>query len=838
MKRTLTSITIVVAALLIALVGYLLVLNPTATPPPAAPIAEVQVPKIVVPPKVEATRPRSAVVRWETDVPCDSYVRLSDRADGFDRLALDPKLAQKHELVLGDLSPSTTYRYIVESTDDGGAVVLSKEGYFETPPAYDVEKPTVAFSLPEEDMRKQKFKVDASDNLGVARVEFLIDNEYAFTDYSAPYEMPIDAMKALMKRGDFFREHQLEVKAWDYAHRTAATMGAYLPLSTIPIVDITAPYPEFTIWTGGETAPLGTWVHFSIEARESAWRTQDEVRNYEVVTIRTADPVARLEMRIDGRLVPMESLTDESTQFTYDWFASGIALGDHEVEVTAYSHDGGVATTRRIIPVVQRQPTLEVRRIVEHEGTYVRVRLRVTNRLDPSDPSQVAEISSIIYSSDHSRLQPVEKSNDAYTVSTSHDVSLRMSSVEIQLNHPQRLDPGDFFEVEYLAVPVLFDTDDPIWIGEGTTFLGYTDPFGHIYDDTYTHPIIDNDSFQTRIEDAISKAYYLAIVSARTDRNSLAEFSRLLSLTAELALLRGGILGYPSFNVNTENEYHDLIMDWGSGLSGSDGTPGGFLSNGYLLLVGEAEVIGTCTYYVSGQEIRWSDLCIADTNGHIDPELTVGRIIGDDANELSIPIEATINVIKGEPNYEFDRSRALAVAGDDVEDEVTDLFEENVDKVSDILRTEFDSVRKLKVRDILAAGNDPTAEFKTYDNNRDLVYYRDHCNEFSWTDVVNTTDFAGINPVSFGDSKPLAFACCCTAGLYEGVGGGGIAEAFVGVETAGYIGATRGSNRDTNNAACRWFFEHWVGSTDPAAKVLRDLKVHLSDTTGDRWSAK
>jgi hypothetical protein len=93
-------------------------------------------------------------------------------------------------------------------------------------------------------------------------------------------------------------------------------------------------------------------------------------------------------------------------------------------------------------------------------------------------------------------------------------------------------------------------------------------------------------------------------------------------------------------------------------------------------------------------------------------------------------------------------------------------------------------------------------------------------------------------PIDFAEKKPFAFACCCQAGRYEGLGVTGIAEAFMLNEAPVYIGATENSERDTNDIACRWFFDRWADRSESIGQSFRQLKRDLGGRDGDYWAAE
>ncbi len=149
---------------------------------------------------------------------------------------------------------------------------------------------------------------------------------------------------------------------------------------------------------------------------------------------------------------------------------------------------------------------------------------------------------------------------------------------------------------------------------------------------------------------------------------SSADVDWLLNTLSELAVVKQGMLGYLEGYGNV-GVVDDLIESWGASMQGSDGTPGGYLTNGYLLLVGENEIVpaGRMTlshWYFDSRTIEFTDVYYADTASNIiDPELRVGRIIGNTARELILPIHTIINVYRHSIGFSFDRSNALVISG-------------------------------------------------------------------------------------------------------------------------------------------------------------------------------
>jgi len=121
---------------------------------------------------------------------------------------------------------------------------------------------------------------------------------------------------------------------------------------------------------------------------------------------------------------------------------------------------------------------------------------------------------------------------------------------------------------------------------------------------------------------------------------------------------------------------------WSEQLAPGVGITSGYSSEGYLLIVGEGEIVPTWNHgdfdisWAHSETSRNVDYCdtdYGDSNGNWLPEIIVGRVIGDSANALRTPIDASIAVAEGDADY--DRSNALLISG--YGDHYT-VFEDNV----------------------------------------------------------------------------------------------------------------------------------------------------------------
>ncbi len=72
----------------------------------------------------------TAEVAWRTDVAADSEVVFGKASGGLDERRRDDEQVTEHAVVLTDLVPGTSYRFVVRSTGRGGGTVAGVEGRF------------------------------------------------------------------------------------------------------------------------------------------------------------------------------------------------------------------------------------------------------------------------------------------------------------------------------------------------------------------------------------------------------------------------------------------------------------------------------------------------------------------------------------------------------------------------------------------------------------------------------------------------------------------------------------------------------------------------------------
>jgi len=184
-------------------------------------------PEIVTGPIIQDVDQDSAVVYWETDEESDSSVKYGDRAGVNENEISDSNQTLIHIIPLTGLEPSTTYNFVVESTDPSGNTIQSSNIYFETTHLHDEIAPVVSINVTDisgndfteaEAARAQVFiEAEAYDNYGVEKVEFYLNGELLFTDFSPPYDFSLNT------RQYADGEYNVAVKAFDLAKGYAST---------------------------------------------------------------------------------------------------------------------------------------------------------------------------------------------------------------------------------------------------------------------------------------------------------------------------------------------------------------------------------------------------------------------------------------------------------------------------------------------------------------------------------------------------------------------------------------------------------------------------------------
>lgn len=790
-------------------------------------------PVITSGPTVANVSTNAVDVTWTTDEPASSSVVYGQPARTFTGEKHDSTLVTNHTLHLTDLETGTTYRYRAYSFDGSGNLVESAVHTFETAAADDTTDPTVNLIDPGLVRGAVVITATASDDGLLERVVFYLNGDPVFTDYTAPFELPLDS--------ELYANGKYTVKAVAYDQRgnwsdaTREIDIGNLVDSSVPTVVITAP---------ADNAVLSGKVN--------------------VIALLTDDQgLAQVFFKISqGTQVTtwgFEGLPAHPTSHTtsFEWDTTQVTNGAYRVAIEVFDTDGKVGYDFKDIHVNQGAQTLPAKlKVVRHTATRIQhgfvVNLVVKN-VGGETASNVA-LEDTLYG-----FQPISRTSTLPTYATyAVDYDPYHQSAEVQITAHAPIAPGETVTYTYHGAPILFYPTGPaISIGD-TIGVHWDRPTGAREHDIVALPIAtvqDGDLLATAHAKAVKAADYVLMTNPTRlyayGYPDVDQVPIVLSEMAQLAIYQQGALGY----LNTYNRGDiDKLLEpqgaWAKALAPAFSQTLG----GYVLIVGEREIVPT--WFWTGFSLKWSNsTCVtqqiqdsdagyADTSGSQAPELIVGRIIGNDPQDLANVIRTSNRVYEGRAGYGFDRSHALLVSGTDATASIQNKFMTFVTDTAKILSP------GVNVTSVHWSSTSVWAQrlnwFTSNTPDQDIICYQGHGSPDGWGDF-HTQDAAGwgqttpqIPALDFGNTNPVMVGLACLTGSYENNVGkscaynGGdynIAETFLDAGAGVYIGATEVSAINRNVAAGKELFQsRWTPSTTIGQALTEVKRNHWSSS--------
>ena len=793
--------------------------------------AEITSLEIVTGPKVLNVTQTSAVIFWVTNEVSDSRVIYGQIAGSYSSDKTERINTRIHSIMLMDLKPSTTYHFAVHSRDVRGNTVSSKDMTFETLHVADEILPSLSLIDPGIFQGIITISAEAVDNVGVEKVEFYLDDEIFFTDYSSPYRFLFDT-SAIGSGG-----HLLKTVVFDFSGLSTIETK---DINVVKIKDVTSPTVDITF-------P----------------KQNDKVSGKIQVTASLTDDVglAQVFFKVDGQYEGFKGLPNhpKSKTVTFDWDTKTLENGTYRLAIEVHDQEGGsdigVVDVWVSHPPAPIPPKLKVMgHTVTRQDNHFFISLTVKNVGD-TDATKVI-ISDFLRS-----FQPISGSDPFAEYKARYTPSKNMG--EIKIESKVVIPPKWSYTYTYEAVPILFHglyflsdfNDSPSPSIGNPIRIWYEGQDGTEYYEEFKLPVLKTSNGETIItsyDNAVKSADYLIL----TDPHRLFNFNNnqdvndLLSTMAKLARYEEGVLGYSTHEYFTHKQaIRDLIKDGGEW---SSKLKSGWSSNGYLLLVGETEIIPAWsrnlgTYETTAGDYTWNvltDSPYANTYGEESkPELSIARIIGNDAKELRNVIETSLNILLQKSGYEFDRSHALLVSG--FPDKVMKNFKGQVDAVSTVISQKTPNTILSKIN---------TPDYAQYDSStgkmdekvtekaieyiffsstkgKDIIFLAGHGNWYFWDKQIDNSDILSQTD-PFGWTNPFVFASSCKGGDYST--GSGLAEAFLQKGAVVYLGATESGGWTPYS---KKFFEMW-DLNEPISLAVKQTKASLGNDLKDRlWSS-
>ncbi len=810
-------------------------------------------PVFITEPTVVNITESTVFINWKTDETSNGTVKYSQKLGIYEQKVETDDFNIEHSVTLENLKTDTIYHAQVEVWDQYGNKNSSNSFFFTTKTKKDADLPTVQLPSIGKISGPITINVNASDKSGIDHVSFTINGDHMYTAYSPPYYCYFN--------GEEYEDGTYDLKV-DVVDKTGNSNLFHKDLivqHSIPKVDIDG-FPNVTILS--PEANVEYFGNIMIDA-----------------LIDHTEPIDRVEFYIDGSLwhisygysqgevvdpwgnrIPIvgDSLPRPFNK-SFQWYLKSLeeistlqnTLIENKstlIEVKAYDAygvKGNDAITVYHTWEAARTPSLEIQREVSRVDNYLVMNVTVYNHgfgsaemVSLTDKHYGFQVGNLISSSQPANY---EISNVSYNIQgSSSGVSIRkpIETVTIHLNN--NLSGMNQWSFSYELFPLFTNNMQYNWFEIAAysqlNYNGKTEYIQNPYEPSLHWT-------EQTVYSAFEQADYLIVTNPMHLYNlnpDTENVNELLFTITELAREKKGAIGYILFDL-TASDIHSEINSWGKNYLNQS-----WKSQGYLLIVGETEIIPSFTAHwnfdfdTDDETIYCTDYPYANTKGKtIMPELHIGRIIGNTCINLTRPLQASLDVHYGtalfKRGYETD-AKALCLSGGGNGE---GTFWSHVNNVASMLTSA--GYQTISLREAIY-GDRMFNELCANSNNQSVIYYRNHgnTNGHSWTDVITSYTYTTIpiNNISFGLTHPLVFACCCCAGQYEDNpnydpgGEKGIAEGFFDQGAGIYIGSTELSARNLNGVYSRDFFRRW---TDNPGKTIAQAWKETRRKAADEW---
>ncbi len=629
--------------------------------------------------------PTSTRITWTTDEKSDSTVVMDEKIPLGSISKSNSSLVTEHSIQVKGLNPSTVYAFYVESSDDAGNSVRSETFTLITPPTYDSSPPKIHGYHKTEAGGHPLFRLNASDDSGIRRVEFRANGALLGTDYSSPYEIPLDEeestegmMNITATVFDLFgnsREMKMSIE-----------VGNFLPRDGSPLIVILNPREGDTVSGELEVRVLANdpdgfdflEIFFDSDAIFRVSGTPTTLIGFEGATpeIEKGDLEAEDSFNITYRL---DTLAWDNGPHTLRVAGSDIYGNSTEwiINLTVFN------------PVPRRHPELIFSRpdqeLISRPGMGPVAGLVAV--LEVRNAGEAPAINVTIEDTLHGfyptgSFYTIPASDAAFSTRLYRSIGIGAAVMKFP-----EIPAGQSIIIKYAVIPILREgSGDHRNIG-ASVIIDYNGSQGDTYSEiiclTAASVTVEMESppfhwsrgemidLEDAVESCIHTSDYLIVTcppnlffAGGTDE----DHSKLMESMSRLAWLKKGVIGFLSAESPPIMRENLCRLIWEGGEWSGQMAPG-YSSDGYLLIVGEGEVVPS--FHHGRFNIEWSgdhrkdvDYCdtdYGDSNGNWKPEIMVGRIIGDDANTMRRPIQASIDVEQEEAEY--GRDKALLISG-------------------------------------------------------------------------------------------------------------------------------------------------------------------------------
>ena len=195
-------------------------------------------------------------------------------------------------------------------------------------PQPDTTPPTVSITVPTSGVTVSgvtAISATATDNVGVNRVNFYIDNNLASTDFSTPYTFSWDTTKTING------VHSLSAKAYDVAGNVGTSTTVNVTVNNANTGDTTPPTVNITGLINGAT--VSGMIMIGAKSTDNVQTT-------------------KIEFYYGSTLINSVSYGASTTQVGVSWYTTTVPNGIYSLTAKAYDAAGNVGTSDKVNVIV------------------------------------------------------------------------------------------------------------------------------------------------------------------------------------------------------------------------------------------------------------------------------------------------------------------------------------------------------------------------------------------------------------------------------------------------------------------------------------------------------
>jgi hypothetical protein len=644
-------------------------------------LCDVTPPMITAGPAASDISASSATIHWTTNEPTTSRV-VYGSVSGERAEAGSSDLQTVHSITLQGLSAKKVYSYRVESVDEAGLTVTSRQIFFHTL-AGGIQPPPAPTQFKAErlgpEIDRFNLEVDFPNTDDIQKVSFFVGGQLVGSSFSPAGGRYVLAFNPAEwwpdNRGAFFNNTQpvtVEVQVLSYSGQVSTNQYSFMPGLSYGLIEakFITPYPNEVIYIPGAYAPtrlipidvLASQFEYSCEWAGSSGQ---DCTNFE-------KQIKQVKFFVNGvfKTTQTSPLAGQQHTYRYNWNIQNLIPGGYTIEAVVEAADGSSKTITRSVSIQTGEANLSVSRVVTRVDNYFDVALVITSHAPVGVPVKIAEVFESMVG-----FQPVRRTDESFRTTAVIQGDMLSNQVKIFATN-QTLNPGESLTVHYQVIPILLQNPASVAprIGVGLdagsfgTVVAYNQAGQQKTASFNQETVVVYDpstpgSLWPSIPQAVSRAFaasdYL-IISSPEKMAALnwttTKISSLMGYMGRLAMLKNGILVYwPA--AASKDSLNGLLQDnsaWTNRLHPNFQMRG----KGYVLLVGETNIIPSYTTGpfdvhwsddddASNMRVKYSDNPFAHTDGNGAPDLLLGRIVGNSASDLEAAVITSINTHLG-----------------------------------------------------------------------------------------------------------------------------------------------------------------------------------------------